>query len=320
MYTFYGLVLSFILQLIAAFVAISLTRVTRYNISWILISLALILMAVRRLFEFLPYLFPDYEKDLTLSSTWLGIVTSLLVTVSIFFIKKIFKSLAEAEKIRKVSEMRVLNAIIQTEERERRRFAKDLHDGLGPVLSSVKMSLSALQRHPHEEKDMKIITNTAELVEEALESLKEISDNISPHVLKNFGLEACLRSFINKVNFAGKLRIEFGSNLEKLRLVPEVELILYRAVSELIGNTIRHASASEAGLNLFRSGEWLSIKYKDNGKGFDPVKLEYEQQPGSGISNIRSRIKTIRGHFTISSEPGRGMIAEISIKLKEAGR
>jgi len=316
MSTFYGLIVSFVLQLVAAFLAISLTRVTRYNISWILISVALILMAVRRLFEFLPYLIPDYSRDLTLFSTWLGIVTSVLVVISIIFIKKIFKSLSEAEKIRKMSEFRVLNTIIRTEEKERQRLAKDLHDGLGPILSTVKMSLSALQRHPHGEKDRKIIRNTAELVEEAINSLKEISDNISPHVLKNFGLEASLRSFIHKINSAGHISIGFSSNLEKSRLNQETELILYRAIGELISNTLRHAGASEASLSLFRTGDWLAIRYRDNGKGFDTGHANPGLRSGSGLGNIRSRIKSIRGDFSVTSVPGSGMEAEIIVKIK----
>jgi signal transduction histidine kinase len=317
MSTLYGLVLAFILQFVAAALAISLTRVTRYNFSWILISLALILMAARRLFEIIPYFVPDYTRDMTTLNTWLGIVISLLVTVSIIFIKKIFKSITEAERIRKVSEMRVLNAIIQTEERERRRFAKDLHDGLGPILSSVKMSLSAVQRQPRPDKEQKILANTTELVEEALDSLKEISENISPHVLENFGLETSLRSFINKINFAGGIRIDFRSNLGKERLAPGTELVVYRAVSELIGNTLQHAGATSAGLSLDRSGDWLSVSFKDDGMGFDEGRVEKERGPGSGLHNIRSRVASINGRFSIASAPGKGTEAVILVRLKE---
>jgi signal transduction histidine kinase len=311
----YGLIVAFILQFVAAAMAISLTRVTRYNFSWILISIALILMAARRLFEIIPYFVPDYTRDMTTLNTWLGILISLLITVSIIFIKKIFKSITEAERIRKVSEMRVLNAIIQTEERERRRFAKDLHDGLGPILSSVKMSLSALQRQSQPDRERKIIANTS--VEEALGSLKEISDNISPHVLENFGLETSLRSFINKINFTGGIRIEFSSNLGKERLVPGTELIIYRAVGELITNTLQHARAKSADLSLDRTGDWLSVSYKDDGMGFEADRIERERGPGSGLYNIRSRINSINGRFSISSRPGKGTETKILIKLKE---
>jgi len=315
--TFYGLIISFILQFVAAFLAISLTKVTRYNVSWILISIALILMAVRQLLEVLPYIFPNYTRDFTILSIWIGIITSVAVTIGIIFVKKIFKSLSEAERIRKVSEMRVLNAIIQTEERERGRFAKDLHDGLGPVLSTVRMSLTALQRNPHGEQDEKIIRNMNDLIEEAIGSLKEISDNISPHVLKNFGLEAMMRSFINKINSAGKIQIRFNSNLNKERFKPEVELILYRTVSELINNTIRHAEATTINLNFLRTEDMLVVSYQDDGKGFDSLTLEKDQATRTGLYNIHSRVNSIRGKFSYHSSPGQGMEAEIIIKPKE---
>ena len=314
---FYGLILSFILQFVAAYLAISLTKVTRYNLSWILISLALILIAVRQFIEILHFSFPSYQRDLNLFSTWIGIVTSIMITVGIILIRKIFQSLAEAEKIRKISDARILSAIIQTEEKERKRFAKDLHDGLGPILSTVKMSLSALQRWENPVRNEKIIKNTSELIDEAIDSLKEITDNISPHVLSNFGLETMLNSFINKINYTGKIKINFKSNLKGERVLPEAELILYRCICELINNTVQYAEASVVEVNIYRSSELLVINYKDDGKGFDTSLLEKMETEGTGFYNIQSRINSIRGTFSLQSEPGKGMEAEIVSKIKD---
>ncbi|KPK82722.1 MAG: hypothetical protein AMS27_14165 [Bacteroides sp. SM23_62_1] len=317
MTTLYGLVVSFILQFVAAYLAISLTKVTRYNFSWILISLALIMMAMRRFIEILPYIYPTYTRDFTALSTWLGIVTSAFVTVGIILIKRIFRSLTEAERIRKMSEARVLSAVIQTEERERKRFAKDLHDGLGPILSTVKMSLSALQRGENQERSGKIIRNTTELLNEAIDSLKEITDNISPHILTNFGLETMLNSFINKINYAGKIRVNLISNLKNERFIPEVEVILYRSICELINNTMQYADARTIDVNLFRTPELLLVNYKDDGKGFDTGVKESDEVEGTGFYNIQSRISSIRGNFTIQSKPGMGMEATIVLKTKD---
>lgn len=317
MTTFYGLILSFILQFVAAYLAISLTKVTRYNLSWILISLSLILIAVRQFIEILPFSFPSYTRDLNMFSKWVGITTSVMITVGIILIRKIFQSLAEAEKIRKISDARILSAIIQTEEKERRRFAKDLHDGLGPILSTVKMSLSALQRGEDHLRNDKIIRNTSELIDEAIDSLKEITDNISPHILSNFGLETMLNSFINKINFTGKIKINFKSNLKGERLLPEAELILYRCICELINNTMRYADASVIEVNIFKSSELMVVNYKDDGKGFDTGIMEKMETEGTGFYNIQSRVNSIRGTFSLQSEPGKGMEAEIVSKLKD---
>lgn len=317
MTTLYGLILSFILQFVAAYLAISLTKVTRYNFSWILISIALLLMAIRRFIEILPYIFPTYIRDFTMLSIWSGIITSVLVTIGIILIRKIFRSLTEAEKIRKMSEARILSAVIQTEEKERKRFAKDLHDGLGPILSTVKMSLSALQRGEKPERNEKIIKNTSELINEAIDSLKEITDNISPHILTNFGLETMLNSFINKINYAGKIQVSLKSNLKNERFVSEVEVILYRSICELINNTIQYAEARTIDVNLFRTPELLLINYKDDGKGFDTGVKESDELEGTGFYNIQSRINSIRGNFTLQSKPGMGMEATIVIKSKD---
>lgn len=317
MSTFYGLILSFLLQFVAAYVAISLTKVTRYNLSWILISISLILIAVRRFIEILPYSFPSYTRDLNLFSTWVGIITSVLITVGIILIRKIFRSLGEAEKIRKISEARILSAIIQTEEKERRRFAKDLHDGLGPILSTVKMSLSALQRAENPVRNEKILKNTSELIGEAIDSLKEITDNISPHILSNFGLETMINSFINKINYTGKIKINFRSNLKGVRLLPEAELILYRCICELINNTMQYAEASTIDVNILKTSDLLVINYRDDGKGFDTGITEDAEMAGTGFYNIHSRINSIRGSFSLQSEPGKGMEAEIVSKIKD---
>jgi signal transduction histidine kinase len=316
MITLYGLVLAFILQFVAAYLAISLTKLTRYNISWILISTALILMAARRFTEILPYIFPTYSRDFTNLSIWSGIITSILVTTGIIFIRKIFRSLAEAEKIRKISEARILNAIIQTEEKERRRFAKDLHDGLGPILSTAKMSLSALQRWEHPERNGKIIKNTSELIDEAIDSLKEITDNISPHILSDFGLESMLNSFLNKINYTGEIQVDFKSNLKGQRFISEAEVILYRCICELINNTIRYAKAKKVTLNIFKTPELLVVHYRDDGKGFNPDFTEKDANQGTGLYNIQSRINSINGRFSVESEPEKGMEAEIVLKIK----
>jgi signal transduction histidine kinase len=317
MATLYGLILSFILQFVSAYLAISLTKVTRYNVSWILISIALLLMAIRRFIEILPYIFPSYIRDFTTISTWSGIITSVLVTIGILLIRKIFRSISEAEKIRKISEARILSAIIQTEEKERKRFAKDLHDGLGPILSTVKMSLSALQRWENPEKNIKIINNTSELINEAIDSLKEITDNISPHILSNFGLETMLNSFINKINYTGKIHINLKSNLKGERFLTETELILYRSICELINNTMQYAGANQIDINILRTSELLVINYRDDGKGFDTRITTGDEIEGTGLSNIKSRINSVHGRFSIQSEPQNGMEAEIVIKIKD---
>ena len=112
------------------------------------------------------------------------------------------------------SEKRVINAIINTEENERKRFAKDLHDGLGPILSTVKMSLSALTDRIKDPSGSVILNNTNHLVNEAINTIKDISNNLSPHVLSNFGLASAISAFTTKINQTKAVEIDFKSNME----------------------------------------------------------------------------------------------------------
>ncbi len=314
MLTFIALIIAILLQFIAAFIAISLTKKTKYNISWILISIGLTLMAIRRFFEIMPYLFDNFVPETTFINHWTGIAISIVISVGVIFVKKIFKFLGQAQKKHLEYEKNVLTAIIQTEEKERKRFAKDLHDGLGPLLSTVKMSISALSQIEHDEKSKKIITNTEHVLNEAINSIKEISNNLSPHILNNFGLASAINNFCNKINQTKKINIDFKSNISNERYNSNIELILYRVICELINNTTKHANAQNIKINLTRYEKILTIQYTDDGKGFDVNRIEITKK-GMGLSNIKTRIKSINGVVIIESSEGNGFSALIKINV-----
>ncbi|MDP4188594.1 MAG: sensor histidine kinase, partial [Bacteroidota bacterium] len=126
MVTKIALILSIALQFVAAFLAIRLTKVTKYNLSWILISAGFILMTISRFIDFIPILDEKIPINWKGVNIWVGFITSVFITVGVFLIRKIFKFLDKVEQSRREAEKRVLNAVIQTEENERKRFAKDL--------------------------------------------------------------------------------------------------------------------------------------------------------------------------------------------------
>lgn len=232
-------------------------------------------------------------------------------------IQRIFKYMKRVEDSRRLTEKMFLNAIIQTEEKERKRFAKDLHDGLGPLLSTVKMSVSSLAQLEHDKASQEIVANTEMVINEAIKSLKEISDNLSPHVLNNFGLLRALRNFTNKINATKAIRIQLKSNLADERFSNNIEVVLYRVVCELINNTIKHASAKNISIDLQHQEGALSIDYRDNGKGFNKEKLEeLPMMGGMGFSNIYSRINSLKGDIQIESEPKKGTHVYIQVNTE----
>jgi signal transduction histidine kinase len=311
-------VIAIVLQFFAVGVAIKLTRVTKYNFSWMLLTIGFILMAIMRLVEFLPYINVIKPQDYREIYVWGGVITSLAFAIGVFMIQRIFKYMKRVEDSRRLTEKMFLNAIIQTEERQRKRFAKDLHDGLGPLLSTVKLSVSSLAQMKHDPASQEIVENTELVINEAIKSLKEISDNLSPHVLNNFGLVRALNNFINKINIAKTIRINLLTDLKDERFDSNVEVVLYRVICELINNTIKHAHAKKIHISLTKDGEYLSILYKDDGKGFDVSKvIDQPTGTGMGFSNIYSRINSLKGEIKVESENKKGTLVNIKVLMHD---
>jgi signal transduction histidine kinase len=311
-------VIAIILQFFAVGVAIKLTRVTKYNFSWMLLTLGFILMAIMRLVEFLPYVSSIKPQDYREIFVWGGVITSLAFAIGVFMIQKIFKYMKKVEDSRRLTEKMFLNTIIQTEEKERKRFAKDLHDGLGPLLSSVKMSVSSLAQMKQDDASREIVENTELVINEAIKSLKEISDNLSPHILNNFGLVRALNNFSNKINVTKTIRINLESDLKDERFDNNVEVVLYRVICELINNTIKHAQARKIEIKISKEEEFLNIVYKDDGRGFDVSKvIEQPGTGGMGFSNIYSRINSLKGEIKIESEHKKGTLVTIKVLMHD---
>lgn len=309
-------VITIVLQFFAVGVAVKLTKVTKFNFSWMLLTLGFIIMAIMRLVEFLPYISDIKPQDYREIYVWGGVITSLAFAIGVFLIQKIFKYMKRVEDSRRLTEKMFLNTIIQTEERERKRFAKDLHDGLGPLLSTVKMSVSSLAQMKHDAISQEIVENTELVINEAIKSLKEISDNLSPHILNNFGLLRALNNFCNKINVARTIKINLESDLKDERFDSNVEVVLYRVICELINNTIKHAKAKKIDLSLTKEGDYLTIVFKDDGKGFDVHKImEQPSGSGMGLSNIYSRINSLKGEINVESEHKKGTLVTIKVLM-----
>ncbi|MGC1390314.1 MAG: ATP-binding protein [Bacteroidales bacterium] len=308
-----ALIISIILQIIAASIALGFMKLTKYRLSWILLSLSFVFMAVRKIIQLFEYFRGTPSFTWQLIDEWIGVLISVMIIGGVILIREIFYSLKRAETDRSRSEKRVINAIINTEENERKRFAKDLHDGLGPILSTVKMSLSALNERIKDPSGSVILNNTNHLVNEAINTIKDISNNLSPHVLSNFGLASAISAFTTKINQTKAVEIDFKSNMEGQRLENEKEVVIYRAVCELINNSILHSGASRIEIELNKHEKFVTLQFYDNGRGFDTSSLSKEDTKGMGLSNIETRVKTVEGVFILESTPGKGTSALIKL-------
>lgn len=309
MFIQFALIISVLLQFGAFFIAISLITKTKFNISWIAISIGFFLMAIRRLIELVDIANSEHIDNQVLINGWIAVFISLLMFVASFYIRQIFNLQDKINKLRKENEAKVLSAIIKTEEKERQKFAKELHDGLGPILSSIKMAISAINKSVVGKTNEEIIEKTESSIDNAITSIKEISNNLSPHILERFGLEKAIKTFTDAIITKEDLKIILSFNLDKKRYNYNTEVILYRIIGELITNTLKYASSSKIEISLYNYGEKLELVYSDNGIGFDVNSIE----KGMGLSNISSRVKSLDGEMEMHSKSKQGFFIKISL-------
>ncbi|MCF8346300.1 MAG: PAS domain S-box protein [Bacteroidales bacterium] len=216
---------------------------------------------------------------------------------------------------RKEVHYKILNTIIETEEKERRRFAQDLHDGMGPLLSTIKLyTRSVLTAKDDQNKEI-AIEKALETIDEAIAHTKEIAYNISPSILKDFGLVVAVKSYVNKFNDTKKVNIHFQADLNK-RVKSNIEASLFRVIIELINNTVKHAHANNAFIEIKLRENNLLVQYSDDGIGFE-LQPVIEKSKGQGLVNIINRTRSIGGEIAIETDTNKGFNVAISIDVNQ---
>jgi len=214
---------------------------------------------------------------------------------------------------RKKLEQEILNSIIETEEKERVRFSQEIHDGIGPILSAAKMYVQWIAQTTDKDDIPALLIKTTNLIEDAYNTSREISQKLSPHVLQNFGLIAALKHFIESINEANKVSVNLSSNCTE-RFDLQKETIIYRVITESINNTMKHAQASVITITLTKENDKLQIMYQDDGKGFDAERIIHDKK-GLGLFNMKNRIEAVNGSYLIESSPTSGTEIRIQIPI-----
>ena len=210
----------------------------------------------------------------------------------------------------------MLNSVIETEEKERKRFAEDLHDGLGPLLSSTKLFVNKLhsKKRSAQEKE-EYIKYIQEMLDEAIGLTRNISTSLMPAMLKDYGLVNSIQNFIKRILSGGSLNIIFEHNI-KPRYNETLEIIIYRTIIELINNTIKYAKAKNVKINMLDHMNYFTIKYQDDGIGFEYNKyLNPKEESGFGLRLIKNRFRSIDAKCKFFSGPNKGFSVNILIDL-----
>lgn len=209
----------------------------------------------------------------------------------------------------------LMRAVVDTQERERKVIAQDLHDGIGQLLSAAIINLDAVISQASLNPEQSLNT-TNELIEQAVSDVRTMTKSLMPNVLKDFGLIEALQKLGDLMKNISSINIVFSAHGVQLDLSEQIEINLYRVVQEIINNALKHSQASEIAIQLFSRNKELIIQIEDDGIGFDLNKILTDRS-GLGISNIQNRLDLIDAELDIDTRPNHGCSYSIILKLSD---
>ena len=234
-----------------------------------------------------------------------------------------YRNIKHKQKIQqqRISELETLQqltateAVLKGEEQERTRIAKDLHDGLGGILSGIKFSFTTMKGNlVMTPENQQAFERSMDMLDSSIRELRRVAHNMMPEALLRFGLDAALKDFCYEINESGAVKINYLSfGPEDVDIDQTVAITLYRIVQELINNTMKHSGASSAIVQLTKSNEQLSLTVEDDGNGFDPAILKTNK--GMGWVSIKNRVDFLKGKLDVTSKEGEGTSVHIEILL-----
>lgn len=255
-------------------------------------------------------------KDLEISrkNSWLMfaiiLIILLLISVWLFFNRrKIKNKITLQREIIKQQDI-ATKAVLDAEERERRRIATDLHDSVGQLLSAALMNLNGYIKNNPTEASKDNLEKSLALINESYDEMRTISHQMMPNALLKAGLTAAIREFLNKID-EKQLQINLDISGFKKKLDDNLETVLYRVIQESVNNVIKHARATKLSIQLQNDNDGISLAIEDNGIGFD----QNMTKDGIGLNNIKSRIAFIKGSVEYQSAPGKGTLVSIFISV-----
>lgn len=219
------------------------------------------------------------------------------------------KKLAEQEvaRLEKEKQLVATRAVLEGETTERTRLARDLHDGLGGMLSAVKLNLFDMKKGNVilAPEDVVRFNKVVEMLDSSISELRRVAHNMMPDSLSRYGLKVALQDFCDTLP---NVHFHFFGDSE--RLESKLEIMIFRSVHELVNNALKHAEAENIHVQIVQQPDRVSLTVQDDGKGFDPA----APSKGSGLHNIRTRAESVGGTLGLFSEPGKG--TEINVEFK----
>lgn len=206
-------------------------------------------------------------------------------------------------------------AVLKGEEQERTRLAKDLHDGLGGMLSGIKYSLNTMKGNLVMTPDnAQAFERSMDMLDSSIKEMRRVAHNMMPEALVKFGLDTALKDFCNDVNQSGALKVNYQSiGLDNIVIDQTTAITIYRIVQELLNNSIKHSSATSAIVQVSKTDDLLTVTVEDDGKGFDTSILSLAK--GMGWANIQNRVEFLKGKLDVNSQKGKGVSVLIELPV-----
>jgi signal transduction histidine kinase len=226
---------------------------------------------------------------------FIGAFLAIIITFFIITMLRHHRRYVKLQKERMLNEIAIL-------ENERKRMAYDLHDGLGPMLSAIKLNINSIETNTDEDKA--IIQKASNHIDDAIKNMRSISYNLLPVTLERKGLFEALREFIEYSSAKSKLPIQLFLK-HQVEVPKEKEIHIFRILQEIIHNSIKHAQAKNLYIGFGYEEERIVIFAKDDGIGFDVAKIK-ETSGGLGLKSIESRADILNCLVLIESSPGKG--------------
>lgn len=247
---------------------------------------------------------------------------ALLIILSFLFYRNFRqKQKLQQQRINELEtekQLTAAEAVLKGEEQERTRLAKDLHDGLGGMLSGIKYSLNTVKGNLiMTPENAQAFERSIDMLDSSIKEMRRVAHNMMPEALVKFGLDTALKDFCSDINRSGALKVNYQSiGMEAETIEQTTAITIYRIVQELLNNVIKHAAATSAIVQVSKTNGEISITVEDDGKGFDTAILKSTQ--GIGWHNIQSRIEYLKGELDVQSAPGKGTSVMVEIELNNS--
>jgi signal transduction histidine kinase len=224
---------------------------------------------------------------------------------------------ARIEELEKEKQLLATQSLLRGQEEERTRLARELHDGVGGMLSGIKLTLGAMKGNVWlAEQDARLFGSALNKLDETISEMRRVAHSMMPEALLRLGLGAAVADYCEGLQATGRLAVQYTQFGMENRLPADMEIVVYRVVQELFTNVLKHAEASHVLVQLMRHDDRLSLTFEDDGKGMDELLLE--KIKGAGLQNINTRVSYLKGQIDLRSAPGKGTSFHIEIPIEAA--